>query len=193
MKKTIALFLFILCISTIVDAQEIPEPDFSNTPVWLDKNTNSIKGFERPQLNKGSRATGLYSAESYVSIPGTTSTVRFEKSNVPKILLKVSDASVDPFTAVEFASLNVNKKQEQREYILKKAGLGSSNTTQAIIGIDFKKIKDGIYEIQFLTPLEKGEYTFSNSANKAFCFTVYEGIDNKESQGSDLKDSKRKK
>ncbi len=64
-----------------------------------------------------------------------------------------------------------------------------------MLGIDFKRVQGtkALFEIVFMSDVTKGEYAFGNEKSKGiFCFTVYEGEDNKETQADDVKDKKRR-
>lgn len=157
----------------IVAQNKYPEPEFSNTPMWFDASSGNLRNFERMPVNQSARITGMASAETLVFFPGETAAVQFDVNKFPLILVKMNTPNEDPYGSIEIAKMQVNKRKQQREYILSKAGFGGAKSTINTIGIDFKRINsNGVYQIVPTNNLTSGEYVFSNSAKKAFLFSL---------------------
>ncbi|MBX2909385.1 MAG: hypothetical protein KF706_07115 [Chitinophagales bacterium] len=171
----------------------IIEPEFANTPMWFDESDNTLKNFERPAVNQSASLSSPFSANMYIAIAGMTSPTRFNSQKMPKIYIKTTSENIDPNTVTKFVSFVISKKKLQREYLVGKGGIGGVTSTISTISIDFKKVKPGVYEIIFLSPLQKGEYSFAvgdmnkNATPSAFCLTIYDGHDNAQTQGKDAK------
>ena len=182
-------------VQTLTQTQvqtQTPEPEFGNTPMWLDEANNTLKNFERPAVNAATSMSGPISANQYVFLSGMTSPTRFNAQKLPKIYIKTMSESIDPYSILKLISFIVNPKKMQREYIYAKGIIGRVGTTITSIPVDFRKVSTGVYEIVFSAPLSKGEYAFaigtqSPTSATAFCFTVYDGYDNAQTQGSDEK------
>lgn len=182
MRKYIyTLIAFSFYVSNAI-AQELPIPEFSGVPQFYDAASNSLRNFERPLANLGTRATGLYSAEKYVFINGLQSPIKFESSAIPIILFKTINPSDDPFSAINLLQMQVNSNRgkTQREFILGKVGLGNAKTTIKMINLDFEKISQGVYKIVIGEDLKPGEYVFGDPSTtgtniKAFSFSVIAG------------------
>lgn len=168
--KQICLVLFALA-TLITNAQTYPEPDFSSVPMYYDAQSSTLKSFERPTPNQGTRMKGMASAEVLIFFAGETSTVQFAQGKVPPIIFKMNTPTEDPAGSIDFGKLQVNKRKHQREFITGQGGFGGSKTTVTTISIDFKKLGNGVYQIIPSQPLEPGEYCF-NVGRKAFCFSV---------------------
>ncbi len=187
MKRIITSIAIAIATAFASSGQAIPEIEFDNTPVWLDTASKTLKQFERPQANTATRLTSIYSAESLAFVSGITSNTRFDLKKLPKIYVKLPTSGADPSSEILFASLIINKKKMQREYVTAKGGIAGTATTLSNSNVDFKKVKEGVYEVVFSAPLKNGEYAFSNKANRVFCFTVYDGYDDGQTQGVDKK------
>jgi hypothetical protein len=139
--------------------------------MYYDTTTKSLKSFERPTPNQGTRMKGMASAEVLIFFAGETSTVQFTQGKVPPIIFKMNGANEDPAGSIDFGKLQVNRRKHQREFITGQGGFGGSKTTVTTISIDFKKLGNGVYQIIPSQPLEAGEYCF-NVGRKAFCFSI---------------------
>ena len=193
MKSAPKIILLIIVFNSIFIANaqtNFPEPDFSNVPMYYDEVTKELKNLERPQVNVGMRATGFTSGEQYVYIEGLTSTVKFSQEKQPVFIFKTSTPSEDPQSVLNLVKMQVNdhKGKTQREYILAKAGMAGAKSTVKLIGLDFQRIKPGIYRVVLGEELGAGEYVFSDpnkTANpRAFAFSIVGGGVKAESQTS---------
>jgi hypothetical protein len=162
-----------LFICNVIFAQTIyPEPDFTYSPAWYDASSKSLKNFERLPVNKGARATGMYSTEILIIFAGETSTTQFNINSIPPIIVKMNNANEDPSAIIQMGKLQVNHHKKQREFIMGKAGLGSNKTTVNTMVIDFKKVGNGVYQIIPSQNMEPGEYIISSEEKRAFLFSV---------------------
>lgn len=178
--KKIIISMFWIYISVVGKSQNLlPEPEFASVPMYYDEASKTLKNFERPQVNIGARATGLYSGEQYSSIEGITSTVSFDIDHIPFILFKTTSPSEDPMSVLSIIKMQVNdhKGRNQREYILGKAGVGNAKSTVKYLSIEFQKIASGIYKIILPSDISVGEYvmfdpTKNTTSVKVFAFNI---------------------
>jgi len=169
-----------LSVAFIGKTQSIlPEPEFASVPMYYDEASKMLKNFERPQVNIGARATGLYSGEQYASIDGMTSPVVFDIDHIPTIVFKTTSPSEDPVSVLSAIKMQVNdhKGRNQREYILGKAGVGNAKSTVKYLSIEFQKISPGVYKVILPSDISVGEYvmfdpTKNTSSVKVFAFSI---------------------
>ena len=160
MKKLI-LIMTILVTSVITSfSQSFPDPEFSSKPYILLED-NTLKNFERAdaQMDFKIKAMGYGGSEIYITAFSPTSDVRFSKNVMPKIIVKIA-FNVDP---ADLISLTLGEvKKDRRRFLQSSIALGGKarDVSWNNVPLDFKKIREGIYEIVLPSNIQAGEYAF---------------------------------
>jgi hypothetical protein len=164
MKHLLILFWFTcLPISSVLaqSPSSLPEPEFEMQPYWYDEASKSLRSFEKVPFQTQTRATGLYGAEGLAFIEGRESPIQFKNVGNLIILVKIEKGK-DPSDLLSICQFKVRKK---RELVVSKRSSwdgGTTNKTAGLAILEFKKIREGIYQIILTQRLERGEYAFAN-------------------------------
>ncbi|SMC65881.1 hypothetical protein [Pedobacter africanus] len=164
MKSLLGL-LFFICISLVVQGQNLPE--FNDKPAYLDPKTRQLKELEKSAYSTMARAKGIFKAEGGFSLNGISSSVKLPKQDELKFIVKITPGQ-DPTSIFDLAQFEVRK--DQRVLITTLAKATSTSTSFAKINYEVKKIKDGYYYL-IAKNLDKGEYFFG-SKDFMFAFGV---------------------
>lgn len=166
MKKQLAFLMMIFVSIISAQAQEKIDPEFAYHPYML-LSSGELKDFERADYKK-LHTQGWVTWESYYTISGKKSTIRFTKTTMPRIVIKV-EIGEDPSGRVSMLKGKQTKKQRR----FQDSGT-QKQVDEASIKIEFKKIHDGVYEI-ILPSLQPGEYALlSSGGGKISCFGIDE-------------------
>lgn len=163
--KNLSGLLFFICISLVVNAQNLPE--FNDKPAFLDPATKQLKELEKSQYNTIARAKGMFKAEGGFSLNGISSSVKLPRKDELKFIVKITPG-VDPTSVFDLAQFEVRK--DQRVFITTLAKATSTSTSVAKINFEVVKIKEGYYYL-IARNLDKGEYFFG-SKDFMFAFGV---------------------
>lgn len=169
--------------SAPLDKNRVPEPDFPTRPYGLDGNYNLID-LDRTDASIDVKVKGLGygGGEMYYTAFSPAATVRFEIGNLPRFIVQVGD-NVDPSSIISMGKAEV-KGNQKRRFLQSSMAFGGKarDVSDAVISLDFKKIKDGLYEIIIEQRLEAGEYAFmpissggafgGGGSSKITCFGV---------------------
>jgi hypothetical protein len=155
--KTLAS-LFLILISLNLNAQDIPEPDFSQKPYY--SKDGKLQEFEKVDAPMGTKAKGMGygGVEISYSATGLKSPVRFAAGVIPVFIIKMEDSS-DPSEV--FTVLMAEIKKDRRRFVTGKMGTmfgDNKSNSQKKIMTSSKKIKEKVFEITFSEPLQPGEY-----------------------------------
>lgn len=173
MKKLILLSVFVLTFASLSFSQSIPEPDFSWRPYILLEN-NTFKNFERVEakIDVKSKGMGYGGAEMYYTAFNSKSNLRFKSNEMPRVFIKF-DSNIDP---VEMISLSIGEvKKDRRRFLNTSMAIGgkAQDTNSSFVAIEFKKIRDGIFEIILPSNMLPGEYAFMPTGNlQLSCFGI---------------------
>ena len=167
MKKTALLLTLVLlqflCFAQTTTTTNYPDPDFVDQPFWYDSKKSSLRSFEKAPRQSASRSVGLYGAEAVSYIDGNESPLQFTNSENLAIIIKV-EKGVDPSDVIRF--FKMKSKKNSREYVAASVSAwdgGSKSSEGGMNILEFKKIREGIFQIQFNYKLARGEYAFINS------------------------------
>ncbi|UPT68015.1 MAG: hypothetical protein M0D57_04965 [Sphingobacteriales bacterium JAD_PAG50586_3] len=181
-KKLFLSFLIVFVFGAIQAQTTLPNPEFSGRPYYV--SGSELKALERADATVDVKVKGMgYGGmETYYTVFGKTSSVRFKKAEMPRLVVKI-DGSADPAESIVLAR-TFELKKDRRRFIKGKSKLGgkSKDISKYDVALDFKKIGDGLYEITITGALEPGEYAFmpilsdNGGANKIklTCFGVDE-------------------
>lgn len=157
MRKTLAL-LWLVTISLPSNAQNVPEPEFSQKPYYLkDDKLYELEKVVAPMETKA-KGMGYGGVEISYSAPELKSTVRFTSGTNPVIIIKMDDGS-DPSEV--FSILKADIKKTKRRFVTGKMGAiigGNTSNRQKAITFSVRKLRDKVFELTFLETLQPGEY-----------------------------------
>lgn len=156
MKIINLLILFL--ISIYVHAQEIPDPEFTNRPYLLTAD-NELKNLERAdaQISAKAKALGYGGVETSYIVFSAKSEIRFNSANLPRIIIKI-EGNVDPADLITMSK--AVSKNNKRSFL--QGGVGFVGRTKDVsstyVKLEFKKIRNGVYEIILPTDITSGEF-----------------------------------
>ncbi len=160
--------LLIAMLFGLFALSKIPEPEFTERPYVLNDD-NTLSNLERADasIDIKVKGAGYGGSETYYSAFGKASTVRFNTTKLPRMVVKV-EPSTDP--AELFIISKADVKSDRRRFLLTSRSLGGKvrDTGQTEIALEYRKIRDGLYEITFPNGIPAGEYAFlplSSDAN----------------------------
>ncbi|MDZ4810934.1 MAG: hypothetical protein SGI96_22085 [Bacteroidota bacterium] len=161
MKKKILLFAFWFSVISIASsAQSFPDPEFSSRPYSLEADT-ALKNLERAdaQVDFKLKGLGYGGSETYFTTFTPKSGIRFLKNTLPKLIIKV-DGNIDPSELISLSKAEV--KKDRRKFLQSSIALGGGarDVSNTFLKIQFKKLREGIYEIILPKDIQPGEYGF---------------------------------
>jgi len=181
MKKSIfALVVLILGFGFILSAQSFPNPKFSLRP-YIVESDSVLKTFERADAHLDIKVKGLGygGSETYYTAFKPNSDVRFSKNALPKIIIKI-DGNIDPSDQISLSKAIV--KKDRRRFLQASMALGgkSRDVSSYYVNLEFKIIRDGIYELILPSDIQTGEYAFMPPVydggnyfkSKIYCFGI---------------------
>jgi hypothetical protein len=170
-KAAFSLLFFLIGIFAL--SQDMPDPDFTVRPYYVDG--NDLKAFEKTEATIETKTKGLgYGGfDVFYAVPGTKSTVRFSQGIFPKVIVKMEDGG-DPSESFFISSASDIKKDRRRFKSSKVGGVFNKSTdVKERIKFSAKKIRDRVYELIPEAPLIPGEFAIVNTLlMKVYCFGV---------------------
>jgi hypothetical protein len=145
-------------------AQEIPQPDFANVPVYYIEGTNVLHNLAKENV----AIVGKMTSATY-ELQGQSSKVKIKQTDDYVFIIKPL-ADIDPTTMVQLKKMKVTKKSRQAS-LAKLQGLKTLNSSIDNISYNLKKLGDNVYQIVPETKLEVGEYMFI-VGNVAYSFAI---------------------
>jgi hypothetical protein len=140
-------------------SDNIPDPEFTNRPYYLDgKNLERLERVEGIFVKK---QKGIYrGTDEFVNAMKQESQIQFEKGNIPRIFIKLNSDKIDPYDIINLEVAKI--KKDRRTFIYRSQRLSGKvkDVTGNLISLEFKKIRDSLYEILIEEDLEQGEYGF---------------------------------
>ncbi|MCW5906664.1 MAG: hypothetical protein KIS94_02310 [Chitinophagales bacterium] len=176
MKSKTLIALAILFNTTALTAQEIPTPDYSARPYYL-KSDNTLENLERADAASDAKVkgAGFGGVEMYFSAFGARSPLRFTASSLPRMFIKL-DSNVDPAESITLAKAEV--KKDRRRFLQGSMSVSGAarNTSGHEVKLQFKKIREGIFEIIIPPTIEAGEYAFMPMGDQNISITSVTNI-----------------
>lgn len=183
--KLSALLLsgFLMTATTGSFAQSVAVPEFKNKVLVVNKD-NTLADLDNTDLQTEYKAKLTGSGSVIIKAGNTTSAVK--KSGTPEehYIVKI-DGDTDPADAVELFKYDVQKKNRSIVIMTVTSVGESQNTELPKQKLKFTKVQDGVWEINTVENLAKGEYFFlvnrpnidvvgaaSGKALKGFSFSV---------------------
>ena len=162
MKKIIfTIAILISGFSSSLMAQSFPDPEFSSQPYILEAN-NSYKKLERADAQIETKMVGMgyYGGfETYFTAFEPESDVRLSMNSLPKIIIKI-EGNVDPSEIISLSEAEV--KRDRRRFLQSSRGMRgrAHDISDTYIKLEFKKIRNGIFEVILPSDIQPGEYAF---------------------------------
>lgn len=176
MKRKTLIALTILFSSAAIYAQDIPTPDYSARPYYL-KSGNTLENLERADAASDAKVkgAGFGGVEMYFSAFGASSPIRFTASALPRMFIKL-EPNVDPTESITLAKAEV--KKDRRRFLQGSMSMSGAarNTSGVEVKLQFKKIRDGIFEILIPSTIESGEYAFMPMGDQNISITSVTNI-----------------
>lgn len=137
---------------------ETPEFAFRSYIIETNNNFKSLENADE-KLETKFLGMGYGGTETYYSAKLPKSTTRISKSSMPKIIVKII-GGVDPSQYIKLSKAEI--KKGNRKFMQNKTSFGGGNKdlSDTFIKLDFKKIRNEIYEIILPSNIEIGEYGF---------------------------------
>jgi hypothetical protein len=158
--KNILLYILILITACVFGQDTIPTPDFASRPYYL-ISENKLENLERAEasIDTKIRGAGYGGYDMYYTAFSATSTIRFKQTTLPRIFIKV-DGNSDPSEMVTLSKGEI--KKDRRRFLQGSAKLGGKarDVSGSEVKIEFKKIRDGLFEILLPPSMTTGEYAF---------------------------------
>lgn len=144
---------------------QVPDLEFINVPHYYDKGTKGMKVLERSTVAVKAKVNLLKAM-----VPGTSTPIVFRMANdssSARIPLQESVSfMVNTGTNVPeifgLYKMEVLSKKNMREATWFNISAFDNKSDKDVIAFNYKKVKDGVYEIVPVSKLEKGEYCFVN-------------------------------
>jgi hypothetical protein len=161
MKKIIfTIAILISGFSSNLMAQSFPDPEFSSRPYILEAN-KTLKNLERADAQIETKMVGMGygGVETYFTAFEPESDVRLSMNSLPKLIIKV-EGNVDPSEIISLSEAEV--KRDRRRFLQSSRGIRgrARDVSDTYIKLEFKKIRDGIFEVVLPSDIQPGEYAF---------------------------------
>jgi hypothetical protein len=167
MKNVLFLLLiFLVGNQSFANVQKdsIPEPEYMNQVYQYDKINKKLVSLEKANAEMKTKIKLMGGGAMVYSIEGAKSEARIngEKINSENssFMITVAGGTMisDPSTTLKLYKLD--SKKSNREVPMGQYGASGKGNSQ--VDLNFRKLKDGVYEIIVSGKLEKGEYGFLN-------------------------------
>lgn len=159
--RLLILLLIFTALSNFSFAQIKTDPEFSGRPYILLQD-NTLASIERSDANIDVKMPGIgYSgSETYYSAYKPKSSTRLLKNSNPKFIIKLEGVNTDPADVLLLSK--GSSKKDRRQFLRSKMSMGgkSVDVSSSFVKLEFKKVKDGIYQIILPESIEPGEYAF---------------------------------
>jgi hypothetical protein len=146
--------------------------DFINVPHYLDKSKNSLRVLERSTVAVKAKVNLIKAM-----IPGTSTPIVFRMDSVssPVRLPQLESVSFMINTGTNipeiFGLYRMSASKNRREATWFNVSAFDNKSDKDVIAFNYRKVREGVYEIVPVSKLEKGEYCFVNKAS----YTTYGG------------------
>lgn len=157
-------------------AQEVPMPDYSARPYQL-KPDNTLQNLERTDASTDMKvkAAGYGGVEIYYAAFGTSSTVRFLAGSLPRLVIRLAE-NIDPEESITLSKAEV--KKDRRRFLQSSHTMtgATRNTEGTDVKLEFKKLREGLFEILLPRNLVAGEYAFMPMGDQNISLTSVSNI-----------------
>lgn len=141
-------------------------PEFAGRP-YLWQNNVALSDLERAdaQLDSKLKGLGYGGVRLMYTVFSGRSNVRFNRNHLQKLIIKVAEG-IDPSESYTIVKAEV--KKDKRSFLVSSYSMvgRAKDTKDTYIKAEFKRIKDGIYEITLPSDIEEGEYGFLGVASE---------------------------
>lgn len=152
--------------TTVSKMVATPDLDFINVPHYLAKPQNKLLALERSTVAVKAKVNILKAM-----VPGTSTPIVFKMdsafSPVRLPLQESSSFMINTGNNVPeiFGLYKMKPDKKKREAVWFNVSAFQNTSDKDVIAFNYKKVKDGVYELVPVSKLEKGEYCFVNKAS----------------------------
>ncbi|MBK9328169.1 MAG: DUF4377 domain-containing protein [Sphingobacteriales bacterium] len=145
---------------TVNKGNNIPEPEYPLRPYYLDGNT--LIQFERSEssFDMKVKGAGYGGVDRFLTAFSPESKIQFKDGNMPRIFISTESKSIDPYDVISLCKAITQKDRRRFKIGSSKMFGGARNVSGNIIPVEFKKIRDTLFEVIIPEQLEVGEYGF---------------------------------
>lgn len=155
MKKLLLAGALAFSFHSFAQTPQIPE--FKDKVMFVEASGN-LAELDRTDLSSDLHTSMSGHSEVNLVAKGKNSSVTHSGAPSEKYIVKI-DAGVDPSGIIELFKFDVGKKN--RKILVAEMSMGRDKTVELTKAkISFKKVADGVYEINPTSQLESGEYAF---------------------------------
>ena len=170
--KNIILTVFLSAGTFLLNAQiatdSIPDPEFMNQVFAVGKDHKLINLEKKEaEIVTKTKVGGIGGSKQFYEIDGEKSTVVLAPDNilfVVSITAGANSMGMDPSS--QYSLLKFENKKNTRQAVSADYGgmmnKGKTHEGENVIGLNLKKIREGVIGLVPEKPLEKGEYAFIN-------------------------------
>lgn len=180
-KLRLAMALFVAALmGAPAIAQTIPDPEFTLRPYVLAAD-GTLRDVERADATVDYKYIngGYGGAKTYYTAFSGKSTVRFPSATPPRLFIRV-EGGVDPSDLI-LLSIGETHKDRRRFLVGNSSLYGKArDVSDSFIKMEFRKVRDGVYELVLPTGIAPGEYAImpvsdgktSSTTTKISCFGI---------------------
>ena len=158
MKKLLTFAALIVVLHAC--AQNMPTPEYKDKVMFVDAN-NKLAELEKTDMSTNLHTNMGGHSEVNIIANGKAAALQHSGSPADNYIVKI-EPGVDPANVVELFKFDEGKKN--RKILVAEMSMGKDKAVELTKAkIVFKKISDGVYEINTTAQLESGEYCFTVS------------------------------
>jgi len=142
----------------------IPEPEFMNQVYQYDKINKKLVNLEKVNAEMKSKIKLMGGGTVVYSIDGSRSEARINSEKInsenSSFMITIAGGTMMSDPSMTLKLYKLESKKSKREVPMGQYGAQGKGNSQ--VDLNFKKLKEGVYEIVVSGRLEKGEYGFIN-------------------------------
>ena len=155
--KKLSLILALAALTSNAFAQTIPTPEFKFKVMFVGSG-NALTDLEKTDLTSSLHTNMGGHSEVNLIADGKGATLSHTGATSESYVVKI-EPGIDPETAVELFQFDVTKKS--RKIMVAEMSMGKDKAVVLPkMKLTYKKVADGVYQINTNTQLEAGEYCF---------------------------------
>ncbi|HEX8314982.1 MAG TPA: hypothetical protein VF609_08315 [Flavisolibacter sp.] len=149
-----------------IKSTQIPDLEFINVPHYYIKEKKALSVLERSTVSVKAKVNFLKAM-----IPGSSTPIVFKMDSAKSPVRLPEQESVSFMINTGnnvpeiFGLYKMKSEKKKREATWFNVSAFENNSDKDVIAFNYKKVKDGVYEVIPVSKLEKGEYCFVNKAS----------------------------
>lgn len=166
LKQILVLIGLLLTSFNYLFAQDVPQPDFVNTPAYYIEGSSELHNLAKETMSMvGKPGKALY------EFAGPASKVRINSADDYVLIIMAGD--VDPSTMMQLQKAKITKKNNRQIMMAQIKGFMTAKVEPApdALSYNLKKLDTNIYRIVPDSKLEPGEYIITIGATM-FSFAI---------------------